>query len=326
MAYRDGALGALDANGAPADVAVALPSSGQSPGDGGSLGPGAAGNGARTNGGTLGPGGAENGANTNGGTLGAGAAEGTGPAPESQGGPLMAYREGILGHPDCLPPPPGPLTAQYDGILGRPPYNYNWPVAGLGQTAGPANIVNLKNAQMLKEIKTAMSMATANVALTMEGMAYWDEWYYQEEFWSPKASELLLDWLDVYAELAGAQAVPAEQLAVASDKGTYPTPIAIGTMVAMGVGSPGMPGNPDYFRTNFPSLAAFMDAVIASGSNYGQFATNPPYFSPTELARGEEGGLQMSTVALMGLGLVGIGGIALVLMTSRKKKARTAKV
>jgi hypothetical protein len=313
MAFRDGSLGSLGLplfiDGQLMEDPVAI-THGQPPGSGGVLGPGA------------GPGG---GAVSDGGTLGPGAGEGGAVGPEVQPGPLTAYQSGILGEPPYPELMPGPLTAYREGVLGRPAYarapGFAWPTAGLGVVADPKTI-DLRDAATVAQVKQAIAMAVPGVALTQEGSTYYDELFYESPLWGAKASELFAAWLDMFAELdqpAGQPEIPRAELAVDVPGGIYPTARGLVTLVMMGVGSPGMPGNPEWFATNFPKLKMFVEAAIAVGMDMTQLSVVPPFFSEGERVR-EAKGIKMSTVALVGLGVVGVLGAAVVIGTRRKRR------
>ena len=276
-----------------------------------------------TDGGTLGTGGGQSSVVSDGGTLGAGASQNGAAMPEQMPGSLIAYREGILGQPQYSRDMPGPLQAMYGGTVGAPPYaeapRFTWPTAGLGAAPDP-QVLDLSAPAVVKEMKAALAIATPAVAMTEEGLNYFTEDFYQSPYWGPKASELFAAWLDQFEETAAAaqQAASRSGLSVDVPGGLYPTPQGAITVAMMGVGSPGTPGNPEYFRSNFPALSAFVLAGVATEMDLSDFVVVPPFFSESERLR-ETKGVKMSTIALVGLGVVGALGAAVVIGTRRRK-------
>jgi hypothetical protein len=266
---------------------------------------------------TIGPG-------DDGGVLGPGAAEGGAMYPEVQPGPLTAFRSGILGAPEYIEQMPGNLTAYREGVVGNPIYDRPAGVGAFG-AVGTAGTIDLSNPAVVKEVKMAMAMGVPGVALSDEGSAYYNELFYADPLWGPKATELFAAWLDMFAGLtlpADTPAVPRSELAVEVVGGMYPTARGLLTIIGMGVGSPGQPGNPAWFEANFPNLKAFMDAALQVEMDTSALKVLPPFFSEGERVRAEEG-IKMSTVALVGLGVVGVLGAAIVLGTRRKKRSAT---
>lgn len=309
VAHADGSLGAfglpLFIDGTEVDQPVTIVHGGRPTADGGVLGTGARDAGV-----------------SDGGTLGAGGAEVPG-SPELQPEPLISYRDGILGHPDFIEQMPGRLQAYGDGVVGNPRYErpaWNWgALSGLGSVGDP-HVLDLRDAATVREVKYALGFAMADVTLSQEGQAVYTPQFFDEPVWSILAAELFTQWVARYTSQVGAGVTP-QMLAVNGTGGMYPTPMAVQTMVAMGVGSPGQPGNPVWFQTNFPVLAQFSQAVVAAGSDLSQFTVVGPYFSQHERREGESG-TKFSTLALVGLGAIGAIGAALVVTTVLKRKKR----
>ena len=275
----------------------------------------------------LGRGGETNGAQNGGGVLGSGASEGNGGTyPEAAPGPIDAYADGIVGTMPYTETMPGPHMAYRDGVMGA---NSLHRAAGRSQFSGlrglgallglgsSPKIIDLRDPATLREVKQAMSFAVPDVAMTEAGVTVYDAAYYASPIWEPKASEILGTWLERY--LAAMPGTPAAALVTIGEAGTYPTPIALMTMIAQSVGSPGTPGNPEFFQTNYPILSAFSRAAQAAEMDFSGFSVVPPYASEAARSAGGQGA-RLSTMALVGLGVVGALGAALIIHTTVKRK------
>lgn len=301
QAHRDGALGALAGalfiNGQELTGNTTITHTGDSAG-----------------GGILGPGG-EASSVTDGGSLGPGASEG------KRMRDVVAYRDGILGNPWPQESFPGPSAAYSDGVVGSPLWesgpDLDMPISGLG-AASAANTLDLRDPAVVKELKAALAFAIMDVALAEGGRMVRDELYYQDPNWTAEATEHATEWAARY--LAAQSLGPDQESAVLirTAGGAYPNVKGVVGITAMGVGSP--QGDPGYYATNFPRLKAFTDALNASSFAFDQFAVAEPFYSATQRSQGGSPGVRMSTVAMIGLGVVGMIGAAVVYSTLRKKR------
>jgi hypothetical protein len=302
-AFEDGSLGSLGAplyvNGEVVDSPITI-----------------------SHGNTLGPGGANGAADvTDGGTLGAGASQSPGASGFAEDpGLLTSWQDGILGNPPYAETMPGPLRAQNQGIIGDPPYEhapgYVWPtvpVSGLGAVSGGPGVLDLKDPATVRELKTALMFAWPE-SLTQDNQRIWDAAFSESAIWGPKASDLLDRWVEQFLLLPD---VPAEvtrsSLVVDTPRGSYPTATGVGAIVTTGVGAPVVGFD---FAGDFPILHAWMQV---GQQTLGQgVSVVAPYFTESERVAGG-GGLSMSTIALIGLGAVGVIG-AVVVLGGRKRR------
>jgi len=278
-------------------------------------------------GGNLGPGGGPGeGTVGDGGSLGPGAAETSQAAYlESASKPIQAYGDGVVGAPHYQETMPGGLVAYREGTLGRPGYfappEFNYGMTGLGAVASEVTL-DLRDPAVVKEVRAAMVMTGVNPDMLQNSQDYVA--LIEDPLWGPQTTELFLTWLDWYKTQVlqqGTSPVPDAELAITGSGGTYPSAKGIMSLVATGVGSPGYPGNPQGFQTGYPKLSAFTTAILALGSDYSQVAVVQPYFTERDVVQGEGGGMKVSTMALIGLGIVAVVGGAVVFATRRKKRA-----
>jgi hypothetical protein len=306
QAYKDGSLGSLGdmyVNGQRVDSPITITESN-----------------------SLGPGGQNGGADvTDGGTLGPGASQLPGASGfEEDPGLLNAWQDGVLGNPPYSESMPGPLRAQNQGIVGDPPYDhapgYVWPtvpVSGLGVVGGtsPAQL-DLKDPATVREVKMTLAYLWGE-ALSQDNQRIWDQEFYESAIWGPKASDLTDRWAQMVLSHpdTGPEATRGT-LVVETPRGTYPT---LGGMMwcALMLEAASQMDNPLDFQGGFPILYAWLQTIKGDP----EAATLvPPYFSESDRVAAANG-IKMSTVALVGLGAVGLIGAAIVL-GGRKKKPR----
>jgi len=303
-AYREGSLGApLYVNGQEMPSPVTI-----------------------THAGTLGPAGAGNGdVVSDGGTLGAGAAEGpaSGPSPETHEQTLSAWRDGVLGNPPYSQSMPGPLMAQYGGTVGAPPYSeapvFTWPappVSGIGSLRGlgaaEAGALDLKDPATVRELKQALALAWPE-SLTQDNQRIWDAAFFESSVWGPKASDLTDRWVEFWLRQPEVTHTRA-QLVVDTPKGMYPTAAGVATILATGVGSAGVGID---FAGGMPILYAWQQTWIATEG--AGVSVSAPFFSESERVSAA-GGMPMSTIALIGLGALGLVGAVVVLGGRRRRR------
>jgi hypothetical protein len=297
-AYKDGSLGALGSplyvNGDRVDAPMTI-----------------------THGNTLGPAGGNGGEDVvDGGTLGAGA----GQAPGASGfqedpGVLNAWQDGVLGNPPYVESMPGPLRAQNQGIIGDPSYEhapgYVWPtvpVSGFGAVgANGPGVLNLKDPATVREVKAALAYAWPE-SMTEDNQRIWDAAFRESPIWGTKASDLTDRWVNQTLALPGTPPdMTRAALVVDTPQGTYLTARGVGAMLALGVGAP-MVGLD--LAGDLPILYAWRE--VAAATEGAGVSVVPPYFTESQRASAN-GGISMSTVALVGLGAVGLIGAAIVL-------------
>lgn len=178
-----------------------------------------------------------------------------------------------------------------------------WVTRGVLRGIGAAaeGTLDLTDPATVREVKTALSFANPDITLTPEGQAVYTESWYASPIWDKVTSELMASFL------AKATSEPSTyketDLATTTDKGSYPTAAGIITMLAVGVGSPGYGDDPTYFAKNFPILSTFSQKVAEAGGDTAKFDVKAPYFTESEKVKGK-GGLNVSTMALIGLGAV----------------------
>jgi hypothetical protein len=254
-----------------------------------------------------------------GGILGAGAEPTSEPyGPELAPGPIDAYRDGILGAPPYAVPMPGATRAYREGIIGAPPYHepaaFSLPVSGLGATA--ATVLDLTDPAVVKELKLAIAWSWGE-PLSEVGQQTWDAAFYDDPIWGAKATQLLNGWVDfILAHPNTAAGTTRQLLVLDTAKGAYPSPVGINAIILTGVGAP-VAVNVNFER-DFPHLFAWRTALLG-GAAASDFELLPPYFSEAERLAGASG-VSMSTVALVGLGAVGLIGAAVVF--GRRRKSR----
>jgi hypothetical protein len=255
---------------------------------------------------------------SDGGVLGPGAAEGSGAeGAESSPGLLTAYREGILGSPPYIQAMPGRRRAYREGIIGAPAYDematLELPVAGLGAAANGTTL-NLKAADVVRQVKEALALSWGE-PMTEVGQQTWDRAFYDSPIWGAKSTELARGWAEyIVAHPNTEPGVTTGLLLVETPKGAYPTPIGVNAMIMTGIAVlEGVDMNARY-----PDLAAWMAAGMG-GAAPDSFEVIAPNFSEAERIAAETGGVKMSTVALVGLGAVGLIGAVVVLKGRRKK-------
>jgi hypothetical protein len=248
------------------------------------------------------------------------------------GGDIHAFREGILGAYEQAAAGIGfdqaaaglGLPLYVDGQqVDRPMTIYHGPAGvgrlghvwarhesyrGLGQAA--SGTLDLTDPATVREVKTALSFANPDITLTEEGQKLYTESWYASPIWDKVTSELMASFL------AQATSPPStykeSDLAVTTDKGSYPTAAGVMTILAVGVGSPGYGKDPTYFQTNFPILSAFAGQVAAAGGDTTKVDVKAPYFTESEKVKGK-GGIPVSTMAIVGLGAVAAVAAYLVL-------------
>jgi hypothetical protein len=179
---------------------------------------------------------------------------------------------------------------------------------GLGQAT--QKVLDLSDPATIKETKTALAFAMPDLALTGDGQAIYTEAWYASPVWDGAASELMASFVKKVMDKT--PSYKETDLAVTTDKGSYPTAVGVIAILSFGVGSPGYGTDPAYFPKNFPILHAFQLAV---GADATSAEVKPPFFTEGEKVKGKEG-MKVSTMAFIGLGAVAAIGAYFVL---RKK-------
>lgn len=213
-----------------------------------------------------------------------------------------AYREGVFMDGFNIPEYDAPLESYREGSLGQvPPTSFD-----------------LKDPGSLTEAKTAIAIAAG--AMGQQYADKWNEQFFVSEIWDNRATELWRFFLtNVKTRMpALATGFTDQQLTTSTGKGEYPTAQGLLLALTTGVGSPGFPGNPNYFATNFPKLSAWMQSVAAAG---GQGTVLEPYFTLTETVKGKPGAFKLSTMAWVGFGAIALAGAYFVMKKRRPAAA-----
>jgi hypothetical protein len=241
-------------------------------------------------------------------------------------GRITSYGDGILGIPEFAASGDDPVNAYGDGVLGTPAYasapqfDYGM-LNGLG-AASAGVVLDLTKPAVMKEMKAALAISGPALGVASgAGDKYTAEWY-DDPLWDAKATELLIAWMQWYdTDIAkpGSGVAGSPELVVNQPGGTYPNPKGVAAILSMGVGSAGYPGGAGYFQTNFPNLYAWMQAMQASQFDYASAAVTKPFFTARDQAQASSGGMKMSTMALIGLGVVGVLGAVVVFVGRRKR-------
>jgi hypothetical protein len=221
-------------------------------------------------------------------------------SPATIGDDISSYHDGVLGdRRNQVVPGFGPLQSFQDGSLGA----Y---ARAIGAAA--ENVLDLGDANVLKELKVAMSLIAPEQTLTPDGQKVYTPDWYTSGIWDPQASLL---WQYIVSKTS---AFKGKVVSVDLGAQSYPNATGIGFMVAALAAPHAGTYGPDYVKKTFPALYAWFSA--------GGGTVLPPFLSLTDKTKGVRGaaGLEMSmtTVAFAGLGAVALLGLALML---RKKKS-----
>jgi len=212
---------------------------------------------------------------------------------------LHAWRDGVFSYQaDALD---GPLRAWNDGSLGQAP--------GGGPT------LNLKDPVTMQELKSVLVMSVGTP--TPEAQQMWGKDFIDDPIWGPTSVALWNSWLlSVGPRVGVTTAAAANALTAARGGNTFPNAKGVATALSASVASPGFPGNPAYFTTNFPRMSAWFQQFANAGAD-GK--VTDPYFTVAQKTKGDKapGGIKISTVAW-----IGAGGVAAFVgyMVFRKKK------
>lgn len=218
--------------------------------------------------------------------------------PSPMAGPLMAYRDGVLGEYFSGEAPRA--RAFRSGVLGAFTF---------GKTSGKT--LDLTDPATLKEVKSALGMAMPEVS--MDPKSPYDEAFWISPLWEPIAGDLWMAFAKKASEMSKG-AITVEEI-TSSGKVPFPNANGILTMLSMGVGSPGYGTDPSYFPTNFPVLHAFQQSAVTSGGTKG-YSVKEPFFTVQEKVSGKGMFAGMNVGVIAGIGLVAAVGAFLVL---RKK-------
>lgn len=181
-------------------------------------------------------------------------------------------------------------------------------MSGLG--AASAGVLDMTDAATVRELKTALAYGWGE-SLTQENQRIWDAAFFESPIWGPKASDLTDRWAAQTLALPDTGDLTRAALVVDTPRGSYLTAQGVGTLIALGVGAPMVGLN---FAGDFPILSAWM---AATQQDPASASVTPPYFSESDRTGGGLG-INMSTVALVGLGAVGLIGAVIVLGGRRK--------
>ncbi len=201
-----------------------------------------------------------------------------------------AFDDGIFGVSE-RPRAPGPLMAYHDGSLGA----Y---ARAIGAAA--ENVLDLGDAHVLQELKTAMSLVAPEQTLTVDGQKVYTPDWYTSGIWDPQASLLWQYIVQKTPSFSG------KTVSVDLGAQSYPNATGIGFIVAALAAPQSGTYGPDYVKKNLPALYAWFSA--------GGGVVLPPYLSLADKTKGVRAPSEtkMSTVAMYGLGAAALFGLALV--------------
>lgn len=177
--------------------------------------------------------------------------------------------------------------------------------------AAPVAVLDLKNPAAVIELKTAMAMAPYMLPLVFgqDAEPDFDEGFFKDPIWGMKATKFGRLWIEQFKKAS--PGIPNADAMLVSPH-LFPASVgALMSLVSLGYRQP--VANPIDF-SNFPILTAYFDAT---GGDPSKGSVVAPFFSVEE----QQGGVptvQASTIAMIGLGLVGI--VALGLVFSGKKR------
>ena len=235
--------------------------------------------------------------------------------PDSVPGELFAYHDGSLGESAGRGIGQDEASAWHDGVLGSRSL-YNMPGFGPLQSfhdgslgayaraigAAAENVLDLGDANVLKELKVAMSFIAPEQTLTMDGQKVYSADWYTNGIWDPQASLL---WQYIVSKTSAFQ---GKTVSVDMGAQSYPNATGIGFMVAALAAPQSGTYGPDYVKKTMPALYAWFSA--------GGGTVLPPYLSLTDKTKGVRGAagstMKMSTVAMAGLGAVALFGLAMI--------------
>jgi hypothetical protein len=214
---------------------------------------------------------------------------------------VTPWGDGVLGAPASASSAGGNLESYNDGIMS---------LTGLGAVTAP-NVLDLTDPAAVRELKAALAYAYPPA---LADTATYDEAFYANPLWDAKATKLATDWAKAFTTGSTAS------LLTSASGGQYPTSSGVASIIATGVGAP-IENRPAWFQSSFPILFAYYSAAIAAQMDMSKFSVSKPFFTAEEAAGGG-GGMKMSTMALIGLGVVGAIGAALVITHVKKKPMR----
>jgi hypothetical protein len=216
---------------------------------------------------------------------------------QTEDDPISVWHDGVLGNRSSGMPGFGPSAAYQDGSLGA----Y---ARAIGAAA--ENLLDLGDANVMKELKTALAFMAPEMTLTPDGQKIFTSDWYTNGIWDPASSQL---WQYIVSKTP---AFSGKDVSQAIDSQTYPNGAGIGFVVgALAAPQSGTYG-PDYVKKNMPALYAWFTA--------GGGTVLAPFLSLTDKTQGVRGtssAVKMSTVAMYGLGAVALFGLALVFMKKR---------
>lgn len=205
---------------------------------------------------------------------------------------MSAFHDGIFGaHGDMRQA--GPLRAFHDGSLGA----Y---ARAIGAAA--ENVLDLGDAHVLQELKTAMGLIAPEQTLTTEGQKVYTPDWYTSGIWEPQASLL---WQYIVSKTPSFSGKP---VSIEMGAQSYPNATGIGFMVAALAAPQSGTYGPDYVKKNLPALYAWFSS--------GGGTVLPPYLSLADKTKGQRGPsssqMDMGKMAMYGLGAVALVGLAFV--------------
>ena len=259
-------------------------------------------------------------------------------------GALMSFQDGSLGMPLYLQTPSGgmqkidePMTIIHGDVPAPPPLRgageYFAPngmgeyfatsglggcnSCGLGQAADEV-ILDMKNPEVVREVKIAMGMAPWMVPFISgpaESLEF-DEGFFENPIWDAESTRFAQHYVEGMKAAIPSSAALADSMFVAPSM--FPNAFGITNILQM-AGYKGASPSIN-FKAELPITTDFFDATVSvAGEPAGKPSgrVNPPFLS---LEEKQGGGLPIkaSTLALLGAGVVGL--IAIVMLTGKKRR------
>lgn len=225
---------------------------------------------------------------------------GTGPGPSLPVGPdlphgMRSWRDGVFGRRPSEPYGQS-LRPWRDGVFGPA---LPGGLIGMGQNGNNADVLDLHDAGVIKELKTAMGLMVPQIGAALPAS------FYDSPVWEPEAAQLTFQVAMMLASAPGATVSSPEAFVGGAGDTMYLNGAGVYALVAAYQASGSF--GPGYVSENFPRLEAF--TARPNGT------VSAPYFTIGEKAEGEETGLLagMGTYAYWGLGAVALVGLYMVL-------------
>lgn len=187
------------------------------------------------------------------------------------------------------------------------------PVPEVAPTASPAVVLDLKDPVAVRQMKTAMGMAPFMMPIVFGDQADPDfsEAFFENPVWDARATKFARLWIEEYKK-----AFPDQPGADNFLVEPHLFPSALGALMSLVILGYKQPVQVSVDFSQLDRLTAFFDET---GGDPTKGAVRAPFFS-RQAQQGGASKLQASTVAVAGLGLLGL--VALGLAFGDKKRRR----